>query len=120
MKSEQTTALNLLDDLLARAKKAGAEAADAVYVSSASLSLSQRLGNPEHLERSESQDVGLRVFIGQQQAIVSTSDATPDTLDQLCARAVAMARAVPEDPYCGLAEPDQLATEFPDIEPFDS
>ncbi|MBT4464043.1 MAG: TldD/PmbA family protein, partial [Rhodospirillaceae bacterium] len=113
-------ALNLLDDLLARAKKAGAEAADAVYVSSASLSLSQRLGNPEHLERSESQDVGLRVFIGQQQAIVSTSDATPDTLDQLCARAVAMARAVPEDPYCGLAEPDQLATEFPDIEPFDS
>lgn len=119
MKNKQTDALNLLDDLLDRAKKAGAEAADAVYVTGASLSLAQRLGKPEHLERSESQDIGLRVLIGPHQAMVSTSDPSSDSLDELSQRAVAMARAVPEDPYCGLAEPDQLVTVIPDIESFD-
>lgn len=119
MQDKQTTALNLLDDLLGRAKKAGAEAADAVYVTGVSLSLAQRLGEPEHLERSESQDVGLRVLMDRRQAMVSTSDPSPDTLDALCERAVAMARAVPEDPYCGLADPDQLVTVIPDIEPCD-
>ncbi|NQV48764.1 MAG: TldD/PmbA family protein [Rhodospirillaceae bacterium] len=111
--------LNLLEDLIGRALKAGADTADAIAVTGVSLSQAVRLGKPEHLERSEGSDLGLRVFIGKRQAIVSSSDSAPDTLDELCSRAVAMARAVPEDPDCGLAEPEQLATDFPDIESFD-
>jgi PmbA protein len=68
------------------------------------------------LERSESQDIGLRVIVGRRQASVSSSDTTAKTLDEVVARAVAMARAAPEDPYCGLAEPDMLAKTIPDLD----
>jgi len=112
----EADALNLLDDLLAKAKAAGAEAADAVSFESAALSHSQRLGEVEKLEREESRDLGLRVLIGHQQAVVSSTDILPGALDELVERAVAMARNVPEDPYCGLADPDQIVREIPEIE----
>ncbi|HBT44406.1 MAG TPA: modulator protein, partial [Rhodospirillaceae bacterium] len=96
-----------------------ADAADAVFVRSASLSLSQRLGNPEDLMRSEDNDLGLRVFVGKRQAVVSSSDMSDSALDELAERAVAMAGNVPEDAFCGLADPDQLATDLADIDDFD-
>ena len=74
---------NLLEDLVQRARKAGADAADALLFDSASLSLSQRLGNPEKLEREESRDLGLRVFVGKRQAIVSSNDFKRETLNAL-------------------------------------
>lgn len=111
--------LNLLQDLIKTAQSYGADAADAVMIEGQSLSLSQRLGKPENLERAEGQDLGLRVLIGQKQAIVSSSDTTPDALKELAERCVAMARAVPDDPYCGLADPDQLAQIRPDVEAHD-
>ncbi len=111
--------LDLLDSLLKKAKAAGADAADAVYIESVSLAVAQRLGMAEKLERSESMDVGLRVFSGKSQAIVSSSDTAPDSLDELVERAVAMSKSVPEDPYCGIADPDQLATEIVEIDAFD-
>ena len=89
--------LEILEDLLKRAKAKGAEAADCLIVRDISLNVAQRLGKREKLERSEAQDLGLRVFIGKRQAIVSTSDLEPKTLDELAERAVAMARVVPED-----------------------
>src|ERR1700694_243667 len=95
---------NLLDDLIARARRAGADEADALLVESASLSLARRLGKPEKLERAESQDLGLRVLIGKRQAIVSSSDRSPKMLTELVERTLAMARAVPEDPFCGLGD----------------
>jgi len=116
---DQTQALELLSDLIGRAKKCGAQAADAIYINGISLSLSQRLGKPEHLERSEGADIGLRVLIGKRQAMVSSSDYSAEALDELCQRAVAMAKVVPEDPYCGLAEPEQLAQSVPDIDSYD-
>lgn len=109
--------LDLLTDLIAKAKRAGADAADAVRVEGIALSHSQRLGKIEKLERSEGSDLGLRVLIGRRQAIVSSNDTDdPARLDALVDRAIAMARAVPEDPYCGLADPDQLATSWPDLD----
>jgi PmbA protein len=108
--------LNLLADLLAAAKKAGADAADAVTYNAASLSVSCRMGELEKLERAESNDLGLRVFIGKQQAMVSSTDFDPSTLKEVVERAVAMAKAAPEDPYCGLAEPGQLVTDPPVID----
>jgi PmbA protein len=111
--------LNLLQDLIAKAKKAGAEAADAVAIAGTSLSHTRRLGKTEKLERSETQDLGLRVLIGKQQAMVSSSDRAPATLDELVERAVAMARAIPEDPFCGLADPNQITRNWPEIDIFD-
>ena len=100
-----------LQDLVAAARKAGADAADALLVSSASLSVSRRLGQVEQLERAEGFDLGLRVFVGQRQAIVSSTDPSARGFAALAERAVAMAKAVPEDPFAGLAEaPDGLVS----------
>jgi PmbA protein len=95
---------NLLADLIARARAAGADAADAVLVGGTSLGVQRRLGKIEHLERSDSRDLGLRVFLGQRSAIVSSTAVDPAGFSDLAARAVAMAKVVPEDPYAGLAE----------------
>lgn len=111
--------LQLLEDLIAKAKAAGAEAADALLVDSIALSHAQRLGALERLEREESHDLGLRVLIGRHQAIASTTDTTASALADLVERAVAMARAVPEDQYCGLAEPGQLAGAPPTLDILD-
>ena len=108
--------LNLLSDLLAAAKKAGADAADAVVYNAASLSVSCRMGELEKLERAESNDLGLRVLIGKRQAMVSSTDFDPSTLNEVVERCVAMAKAAPEDPYCGLADPDQIVTNPPVID----
>jgi len=117
--NDQPEILNLLGDLIAKARAAGADAADAVLFDSASVSLSQRLGATEKLERSESGDLGLRVFIGKRQAIVSSSDRSAKALGELVERAVAMARVVPEDPFAGLADPEQIAHSFPEIDILD-
>ncbi|HEY0833556.1 MAG TPA: metallopeptidase TldD-related protein [Azospirillum sp.] len=117
--TSQTELLNLLEDLIRRARGAGADAADAVLFDSASVSLSQRLGKPERLERSESGDLGLRVFVGKRQAIVSSTDRSRQALDELVERAVAMARVVPEDPFTGLADPELLARTWPDLDTCD-
>jgi PmbA protein len=111
--------LQVLDDLLAKARSAGADAADAVLVESTAISHAQRLGAVERLERSEEQDLGLRVFVGRRQACVSSSDLAAGALDGLVERALAMARNVPEDPYCGLAAPEQLATDWPQLDTCD-
>jgi PmbA protein len=100
--------LDRLSDLVAAAKRAGADAADALLVQNASLSVSRRLGRIEQLERAEGFDLGLRVFVGKRQAIVSSTDPDPRGFAMLAERAVAMARIVPEDPFGGL--PDTFDT----------
>ena len=96
--------LDRLSDLVAAAKRAGADAADALLVQNASLSVSRRLGRIEQLERAEGFDLGLRVFVGKRQAIVSSTDPDPRGFATLAERAVAMARIVPEDPFGGLPD----------------
>jgi PmbA protein len=96
--------LDTLADLVAAAKRAGADAADALLVQNASLSVSRRLGKIEQLERSEGFDLGLRVFLGKRQAIVSSTDPDPRGFAALAERAVAMAKVVPEDPFGGLPD----------------
>jgi PmbA protein len=96
--------LEMLDALVAAARAAGADAADALLVQGTSLSVSRRLGAVEHLERAEGFDLGLRVFVGKRQAIVSSTDPDRAGFATLAERAVAMARAVPEDRFSGLPE----------------
>ncbi len=111
--------LDLLDGLIARARAQGADAADAVMFDSASLSVSWRLGRLEDVERSESRDLGLRVFFGQSQASASSTRVDAAALAALVDRVVAMAKAAPPDPYCGLADPALLETAPPDLDLFD-
>ena len=111
--------IDLLQDVVGRALKAGADAADAVLFEGTSLSHARRLGKVEKLERSESQDLGLRVLVGKRQAIVSSSDRSPKMLKELVERTLAMAHAVPEDPFCGLADPEELARDWPALDMLD-
>ena len=100
---------SLTQALLDAARKAGADAADAMAVAGTSLSIDVRGGKLEQAERSEATEIGLRVMIGQRQACVSASDISPATIATMAERAVAMAREAPVDPTIGLASADQLA-----------
>ena len=68
----------LLDDVVAAAMAAGADAAEAVFAERAALSVGVRLGALEEVEREESRDLGVRVFVGARQASVSGSDVSRD------------------------------------------
>ena len=109
---------DLAEHLVAAARRAGADAADALAARSVSLGVEVREGAIEETGRSESDDVGLRVLVGRRQAVVSTNDVRGDVA-RLASRAVAMARAAPEDPYVGLADPALLASHIPDLELLD-
>ena len=100
---------NLLNDLIGAAIKAGADGADAVLARRQSLSISVRMDALEEVEREEARDLGLRVFVGKRQAVVSGSDTSASAREKLVERAVAMARLAPEDPYASLADPALLA-----------
>ena len=111
---------NLLNDVVAAALKAGADAAEAVGADRRALSITVRNSDLEEVEREESRDLGLRVFIGKRQASVSGSDVSAEARAKLIERVVAMARLAPEDPYAGLADPERLARgPLPDLDLFD-
>ena len=100
---------NLLSEVVAQALKAGADAAEAVFAERRALSIAVRMGELEEVEREESRDLGLRVFVGGRQASVSGSDISPEARAKLIERVVAMARLAPVDPYASLAPQDRLA-----------
>ncbi len=102
----------IADSLLAAARAAGADAADAMAVADLSLSVEVRNGRLEHAERAEGVEIGMRVFLGQRSAVVSSSDTGAATVAEMAERAVAMAREAPEDPWVGLADPAQLARDL--------
>ncbi|VAW04547.1 TldE protein, part of TldE/TldD proteolytic complex, partial [hydrothermal vent metagenome] len=104
---EPQEAQDRADALISQAKKAGADAADAIYVCDASTQVQMRLGNLEDVERSEGEEIGLRVFVGKRSATVSSSDMDPVILSALVGRALDMAKEAPEDQYAGLA-PEEL------------
>ena len=95
-------------EIVERATRAGADAADAVFSADTATDVQVRLGKLEDVGRAESAELSLRVFVGQRTASVSTSDLSDATLDTLVERAVAMAGQAPEDPYAGLAPQDRL------------
>jgi len=116
---DQSALTDLAERLVKAARRAGADQADAVAVRSVSLSVDVRDGAVEESQRSESDDIGLRVIVSHKQASVSTNDLGGDGLDALAERAVAMARAAPEDRFAGLADPALLAKKFPSLDLLD-
>jgi PmbA protein len=116
---DQSDLTNLAERLVAAARRAGADQADALAVRSVSLAVEVRDGAVEESERSEGDDLGLRVIVGHKQAVVSTNDLKGGSFDALAERAVAMARAAPNDPFAGLADASQLAREMPALDLLD-
>ena len=116
MTTDQLSPDSILSKLLETCQKAGATGADASYGRSDGVSVEVREGKLEGIERSESQGVSLRCLFGQRQAAVSGSDVSEAGLTALAERCVAMAKVVPEDPYCGLAPAEELALELPEID----
>lgn len=102
------TPFERLSSVIEAARAKGADAAEAVFAESRSLSVSIRKGELETVESDETADLGLRVFVGRKQAVVSVSEFSAQTLDRLVERAVAMAALAPNDPYASLADPDRL------------
>jgi PmbA protein len=113
---DQSALVRRAEALVAAARAAGADAADAVAVRGVALSAQVRLGQLEELERAEGDDLGLRVFAGRRQAVVSTSNPDAAGYRELAERAVAMARAAPEDPHARLADAADVARAFPDLD----
>jgi len=116
---DQTALTDRAERLVKAALAHGADAADAVAVRSLSLSIELRDGAVEESESAEGDDLGLRVLVGHRQAVVSTNDLTGDASAALAQRAVAMARAAPEDKFAGLADAALLAHEFPELDLID-
>src|SRR5262245_34071369 len=116
---DQTTMMDRTERVVGAAPRACADAADAGALRSISLGVEVRDGHVEESERSESDDVGLRVLVGRRQAVVSTNDIKGDGIDMLAERAVAMARAAPEDPFAGLADPAELVRNIPELDLLD-
>src|SRR5215471_15321732 len=116
---DQSALSALAERLVEAARRAGADAADAVAVRGISQGVEVRDGRVEESERSEGDDVGLRVLVGQRQAVVSTNDVSGDAVTKLAERAVAMAKVAPVDKYVGLADPALLARDFPDLDLLD-
>jgi PmbA protein len=99
----------LTEALLDAARKAGADASDAVAADTTALSINIRGGRLETAERAEHIEIGLRVLVGQRQALVGVSDTSDASITAMAERAVAMAREAPEDPWIGLADTADLA-----------
>ena len=107
--------------LIDYAKASGADASEASYAARESISAEVRLGQLEGMEREEGRSVALRAFIGKRQAAASSTDLSAKGLKSLAERTVAMARASPEDPYCGLLDQRFRAREqSPDLEQSDT
>jgi PmbA protein len=114
---DQKDLLERAGRLVEAARRAGADAADAVSIRGMSLSVEVRLGKVEETRRAEGDDFTLRVFTGKRSATVSANVVSDPR--ELAERAVAMARVAPEDPYAGLADPARLSHSFPDLDLLD-
>ena len=119
---DQSGLTQIAERLVEAARRHGADAADAVAVRGISQSIEVRDGSVEASQRSEGDNVGLRAFVGRRQAVVSTNDLSGHgngVVDTIAERVVAMARAAPEDRFAGLAEPQWLARDLPDLDLLD-
>ncbi len=106
-------------NLLAKAKRGGATEADIIIADGETFSVQVRLGAVDRLTKAREKRLGLRVFVGKRSASTSTSDFSPDSLDQLVAETCTLAKAVVEDPVSGLPAADQMAGEVPDFDLYD-
>jgi PmbA protein len=112
----ETDLRDIATDVVARAMKAGATAAEAIAREGAEFSTVVRLGQVETLKEAGSRGLGLRVFLGKRAASTYSSDFTREGIDRLVQGALELAKVTSEDPYAGLPEPAQLGTLSGDLQ----
>ena len=108
------------DFLIKKSKKSGADSVDVVYIENTNIDVGCRLKKIEKLERSESNDIGLRFIKNKKQVIVSSNDLSKKNLEELIYKASKMVGAIPRDPYCSIAKKKDLIKKIPNLEIFDS
>lgn len=108
--------LSLAADTVKAALKRGADAAEAMIIDGRGTSISIRENNIEELERAEAREIGIRVFVGKSAAMISGSVLSKEAIGRLIDNAISAAKLAPPDPFAGIADPDQLATSFPDLD----
>src|SRR4051795_3037421 len=116
-----THARTIAEALVGRGLAAGATAADSLYVGQGSSGVQVRLGEIEGVSRSEGEEIGLRLFVGQRSATAASSDLSDEALATLVERCLAMAGEAPEDPFAGLAPGELLQRgELPPLDSADT
>ena len=100
----------LIDDALGLAQKLGATDAAAEVSEGVGLSVSVRKGKLENVERNRDKTIGVTVYVGQRRGNATTSDFSPQALEQTVRAAYDIARYTAEDPAAGLPSATDLAT----------
>jgi PmbA protein len=106
----------LAEDVIRRARAAGASQAAVSASVDTGLSVTTRLGEVETVERNRDRGFGLTVYFGQRKGNASTADLKPASIDATIEQACAIARYTEPDPYAGLADAERMATRFPDLD----
>lgn len=106
----------LAEDVIARARRAGASDAEVAASIDTGLSVNVRLGEVETVEHTRDRGFGLTVYFGQRKGSASTADLNPESLQATIEQACAIARFTEEDPASGLADPARMATAFPELD----
>jgi PmbA protein len=106
----------LAGEAVAHARKLGADAVHAVAADGRSTEISVLDGKIEKVEQAEARDISLKVFAGKSSASISGSVLTRDAIHRLAETALRLAQLAPPDPYAGVADPDQLATDIPELD----
>src|SRR4051812_12457681 len=104
----ETNLREVAQDIVARAMKGGATAAECVVREGDEFSTLVRLGQVETLKESGSRSIGVRVFFGQRAASTYSSDFSRQGLDRMLKSALELAKITSEDPYGGIPPADQL------------
>jgi PmbA protein len=120
METEVAALTALAEEVVARARKGGADVAEAIARSGSELSTKVRMGEPELVEEAAHRSLGMRVIKDRRVALTSTSDLTPRGLDRFIADTIELVEIAQEDPFAGPADPELIARDAgPDLELYD-
>jgi PmbA protein len=114
--SELDRLAGLAEDVIRRARIAGASQAEVAATIDIGLSVNVRLGEVETVEHTRDRGFGLTVYFGQRKGSASTADLHPDSLQATLDQACAIARHTEADPAAGLADAARMASAFPDLD----
>lgn len=106
---------NIASDILSEAKKQGADQVETAISVGQGLSVNARLGEVETIEHHRDQGIGITVYKGKKKGSASSTKLDPAAIKEMVSAACAIAQYAEEDPFAGLPEQEQLATEFPDL-----
>lgn len=106
----------LVEDVLKEAERQGASSAEVAAHSDMGLSATVRLGEPETIEHTRDNSLSISVYMGQHKGSASTAELSGKAIHEAVSAACSIAKYTAEDAFCGLADAELMATEFPELE----